>query len=189
MRKHCRVLVTGAGSGVGQGIVKALRIAKTPLTIIGADIAPMNAALYRTDEAVIIPRVEMEGSLEKFVEVLRKNQVDVVMVGSEFDLFFFSQNKAELESLTGATIIASPLKTVQIADDKWLTAKFLRENNLPFAQSALPSGVDEATQIADEWGYPLVLKARRGTSSRHVHIVGDRKKLEASYPHIPAPML
>jgi carbamoyl-phosphate synthase large subunit len=187
--KRCRVLVTGAGSGVGQGIIKALRLSKLPLTIIGADIAPMNAALYRTDEAVIVPRVELPGSLAEIVKILLLNRVDVVMVGSEFDLVFFSENRAEIEGQAATLVIASPPNTVHVADDKWLTAEFLRENDLPYAEAALPTGLDDAARIAGEWGYPVVLKTRRGTSSRHVHIVKDRRMMADCYPSTPLPML
>lgn len=189
MYKHCRVLVTGAGSGVGQGVIKALRVSGLPLTIIGADISPMNAALYRTDEAVIIPPVEHQDALSGTAAILLQKKIDVVMVGSEFDLGFFSKNKAALESRTGAIIIAAPPETVRIADDKWLTAEFLREKGLPYAEARLPDGLDDALRVADKWGYPLVLKTRCGTSSRHVHIIKNRSMLEERYPSTPMPML
>ena len=149
----------------------------------------MNAGLFRTNEAVIIPRVESEGSLEEIVAILLRNKIDVVMVGSEFDLVFFSKNKAVIESQTGILIIAAPLETVHIADDKWLTAEFLREKGLPYAEAWLPNGVEDAARVAGEWGYPVVLKTRRGTSSRHVHIVKDRQMLEECYLSTPLPML
>lgn len=189
MRRQCRVLVTGAGSGVGQGIVKALRVSGLPVTVVATDIAPMNVALYRAEEAVLIPRVEASGALDVIVSLLQQHKIDVVMIGSEFDLSFFSANRQEIESRSGAIVIAASPRTVAIADDKWLTAEFLRENGLPYAEAYLPSDAADAGRIADAWGYPIVLKTRRGTSSRHVYIVKSRDELLRLYPETPMPML
>jgi carbamoyl-phosphate synthase large subunit len=58
-------MVTGAGSGVGQGIIKALRLSKRHLNLIAADITPLNSALFRADEALLMPKVETLASLNK----------------------------------------------------------------------------------------------------------------------------
>jgi carbamoyl-phosphate synthase large subunit len=189
MRRQCRVLVTGAGSGVGQGIVKALRISDLPVTVVAADIAPMNAALYRADEAVIIPRVERGNVLERIFELLLQHRIDVVMIGSEFDLEFFSLNRTEIESQAGVSVIVAPPATVAIANDKWLTAEFLRESGLPYAEAYLPKDQKDAVRCSEKWGFPIVLKTRRGTSSRHVHIVRDSESLKKLFPGTPIPML
>lgn len=189
MRRHCRVLVTGAGSGVGQAIIKALRVSGLPITVVAADIAPMNVALYRTEDALLIPPVETLNALEIIVDLLLQNKIDVVMVGSEFDLSFFSINKQEIELRSGAIIIVAPPKTIAIADDKWLTTEFLRENGLPYAEAYIPRDAEDGACVADAWGYPIVLKTRRGTSSRHVHIIKTRDEFLKIYADIPTPML
>lgn len=189
MRDVCRVLVTGAGSGVGQGIVKALRSSGLPVTVVAADISPMNVALYCADEAVLIPPVESPDALNAIVTMLNRHKIDMVMIGSEFDLSFFSANRREIESRSGAIVIVAPLATVAIADDKWLTTEFLREHGLPYAEAYLPIDLTDARRMADSWGYPIVLKTRRGTSSRHVYIVKSYDELQRLYPETPVPML
>jgi carbamoyl-phosphate synthase large subunit len=184
-----RVMVTGAGSGVGQGIIKALKISDLPLRVISADIGPLNCGLFRTEEAVLIPRVESPGALEEIIDILTRNDVRVLMVGSEFDLEFFARNKAVIEEETSAFIVVSPEKTVEIAADKWATANFLKEHALPCAEAAIPSDLDEAIAAAEAWGYPVMLKARRGTSSRHVHVIESAERMRLVFQGVPQPMV
>ncbi len=182
-------MVTGAGSGVGQGIAKALRISTLPVTVVFADIDPSNPGFFRGDEAVLIPRVESEGALDAVIATIRKARIDAVMVGSVFDLVFFSENRDRIERETAAKVIVSPPEVIRIGLDKWLTAEFLREAGLPHAQSRLPAGVDDACDIARTWGYPIILKGRKGRASREVHIVRSDDDLRGAYHLVREPML
>lgn len=184
-----RVLVTGAGSAVGQGIIKALHIGTIPVSIFSADIHPFNAALFRTKEALIIPKVEGKGSLPILLDLLRKKRIQVIMVGSEFDLIFFSKHRNTIEAETGAKVIASPIETVKVADDKWSTAEFLRKNGLPYAVSYLPKSESDAIAKSREWKYPILLKSRTGTSSRNIHFIYSAKDMKRWFKITPKPML
>ena len=94
-----------------------------------------------------------------------------------------------IEKETGAFVVASPLQTIHIADDKWLTAEFLRERNLPYSESFVPANEAEAIAKAESWGYPLFLKARSGTSQRHVHRIQSSDQLRQYFGSVPKPML
>lgn len=187
-----RVFVTGAGSIVGQGIMKCLRISSLPVQIISADITPLNAGLFRAEESVLIPKVEEDGALDTMIAVVKQKRAHVVMVGSEFDLLFFAQHKERIERDTGVLVVVSPLETVHIADDKWLTAEFLRQHNLPYVESYVPESSDAMAALqamANQWGYPVILKSRTGTSSRYVHVVRNEEELLRMFTAVPRPFL
>ena len=187
--KTIRVIVTGAGSIVGQGILKSLRRCSLPVQIICTDIAALNAGLFRADEAEILPKVESPGALETWIEAITRLRADVLMIGSEFDLEFFSRNRRRIESDTGCVVVASPPETVVIADDKVVTAEFLASHNLPFPKTGTPSSLQDAHAWATAMRYPIVLKPRSGTSARHVQIIKDDESLRYWFPRTPRPML
>ena len=94
------ILVTGAGSGVGQSIIKSLRISKINCNIISGDISEYNAALYRTNKSILVPKVEKKGTLNWYLKNLKKLKINIIMVGSEFDINFFSKNRNIIKQKT-----------------------------------------------------------------------------------------
>ena len=73
--KKINILVTGAGSGVGQSIIKALNISSLKLNIISCDIDYLNSGLYRTKKSLLIPKVEKKNSLKEIIKILNNNIV------------------------------------------------------------------------------------------------------------------
>lgn len=187
--KPIRAIVTGGGSIVGQGIIKALRHSRLPLRIICTDIAALNAGILRADEAAVLPPVERAGALADWLAAIRKLRADVLMIGSEYDLAFFAEHRPAIEAQTGCKVIASSPEAVAIADDKVATAEFLRANGMLHARTLAPASLAEATKWVEEIGYPFVLKPRSGTSARHVHVIRDRESLDYWFPRTPQPML
>lgn len=176
-----RVVVTGAGSGVGNGIVKSLRLAASPPYIIATDISELNVGLYRADHGLIWPPVENEGALETIIASLQDLSADAVLIGSEYELEFFAVHKQEIEEKTGACIVVSAPEIIRIANDKWSTFEFLAQNDLPRPRTTLPGSVDEAIADAAEIGWPVILKPRRGTAGRGVYRVANERKMRSLF--------
>ncbi|MFT4703703.1 MAG: carbamoyl-phosphate synthase large subunit [Bradymonadia bacterium] len=169
-----RILVTGSGGGVGQGIIKALRLLETPVTIIAADMAPLAAGLYAGDEMLIVPRAKAPDYVEQLISLCITHRIDLYLPGTDIELAIAAENNALLEDRAQTKVLVCPPEAIEIADDKMATANFLRDHGFPYPETWEPGDID-----ADALPYPLIVKPRRGFRSIGVAKVQTPDELRA----------
>jgi carbamoyl-phosphate synthase large subunit len=177
------ILVTAAGSIVGQGVIKCLRLAnmqqKTAdnYKIIAGDMSVQAAGIYRANLGIILPPVTSPEYLDFIIKTCISLKIKAIFIGSDEELLPLTLAKNEIENKSGAVVITNPLNTVLKAVDKWKTFEFLRQNNLPCSDSALPEDQD---RFVKEHGFPLVVKPREGHGSLHFYLVHDLEELQTA---------
>lgn len=172
-----KVLITGGGALLGQGLIRAVRNSTLPVAIVAVDPNPLSAGLYWADSAHLVPMASDPRYGDAIRALLRAERPDAVLVGTDVELEFFARHREELEREYKTHIVVSDSRVVSIADDKWLTFKFLKESGFRYPDSALPG--DEAALI-DRVGFPLVVKPRHGARSVGVSVVNSAAELAAA---------
>ena len=180
-----KVLVTGAGAVLGQGIFRALRQSSLDAYIICADPQPLSAALYWGDAARLIPMAHDPSFIDAFSRVLREERPEVVLVGTDAELPIFAEHRLGLEAEHHTKILVSDPAVVEIADDKYRTFEFFRDRDLNPPLSALVDQPLEVERLVDEVGFPLVVKPRRGARSVGVSVVRSLPELRQATANRP----
>lgn len=188
MKKKLNILVSGAGNGVGQSIIKALKISKYKLRIFAADINVFSSGLFRANESILIPKIETVGSLNKIIKILIDKKIDILFVGSEFEIDFFSKNKKYIEKNTNAIICISDNKIIKIGNDKFETIKFLEKNDIIFPKTFIPNK-QNLIKITKITKFPLILKDRFGTSSKNVFLIKNITELKKKLFFLNKPII
>ncbi len=175
-----KVLVTGAGAVLGQGIIKSLRRANEPFFIIAADPSPLATALYWADESAIIPMASANDWSNEIEMLLDRARPDIVFVGTDVELKRFAQKRKQWEKQFGTRIVVSDESVIEVADDKYSTANFLKRNGLSHAASALPENKEDLQELVEHHGFPLIVKPRQGARSVGVSLVNNRPQLKSA---------
>ena len=64
------VLVTGAGGGVGQGVIKSLKMIKgLDIRIVAADMSELATGLYVCNVAYLVERCDSENYMESLSKI------------------------------------------------------------------------------------------------------------------------
>jgi carbamoyl-phosphate synthase large subunit len=177
------VLVTSTGSVIAQGIIKSLNLANeekdnpVKYQIIGADMSPDAAGLYRADNGIIIPSATSADYTDYLIKLCRQREIKAIFVGSDDELLTIARAQTQIQRESATKVLVGPFDLISKARDKWKTFEFCQINDLPHAASALPSDREE---FAREFGFPLVVKPREGYGSVHFNIAKNKEELDFS---------
>ena len=97
-----RILVTGVGSLIGQGILKSIQHSKLDCNVTGTDYFPSAVGLYWVDNRYILPdliKPEISESqwVEALVNIINKEDIDLILPGLDFEIPVLAKNKSFIE--------------------------------------------------------------------------------------------
>jgi carbamoyl-phosphate synthase large subunit len=182
-------MVTGVGSNIGQGIVKAIRMSGMDVRIIGTDMNHLSAGLFRCDKGYVIPPVvKAKDCISKIIELCNKEGIDIILIGSDPEIPFFSANKNVIENERKTRVLISNTFIVNTFHDKWETVNFLENNGLNYPETSLRDS-DGIKRLKDKVGFPLLIKPRIGAGSKNIFIVKNDRELECALTFVSEPVI
>lgn len=167
------IAVTGVGGGVGQSVLRALRLSDLPLRIIGLDANPWGAGLYACQSGYLVPLAHDASYIERLLQVLVREQVRVLIPGCDPELSVLAVARERLLS-AGVLPILGSVEAIDLCRNKLAASHYFRKHGLPFA-CTVPA--HEGFQLAEEVGYPLIIKPIGGSASRDVAVAFNEVQL------------
>jgi len=168
------VLVTGAGGGVGQGIIKSLKmITDMDINIVAADMCEKATGLYAGDISYLVDRCDSGDYLVSLAKIFKEQSICYYFPGTDVELKFCAENKRLIKDEYGVHTVISSLETVSIADDKYKTFQFLKDNGFSHPKTILATELD-----FDKVEFPLIVKPSVGCRSIGVYKASSKRELE-----------
>jgi acetyl-CoA carboxylase, biotin carboxylase subunit len=177
-----RVFVANRGE-IALRIVRACRK-------LGLECVLGASAIDREGPAArLADRVVCIGPAAPELSYLRHDTVVQAALGTGCDAihpgYGFLAENAELSAAArehGLRFVGPPPEVMALAGDKLRARAAAAEAGLPLVPGRAVATLSDAHGFAEEWGYPLLLKAASGGGGRGIKLAGDADELEAVHP-------
>jgi len=177
-----RVLIANRGE-IALRILRSLRTLGIEAVMIHGREDRLTTAVRLADEAVHIPRDDPLASyldIEAIVAAAKEVGADAVHPGYGF----LAENPIFAERLAaeGITFIGPSPEAMRILGDKITARETMSRAGLPIAKGSPGpiSDPEEASQIADEIGFPVIIKAAAGGGGIGMQVVNSADEFESA---------
>lgn len=168
------VMVTAVGGGgVGEQILKALRLSNQEYRIIGADVTKNSKGFFDVNESVILPLANDPNYFKALVQICIEEKVDALFFGSEAEMKTIGpQRELFLEQTGGLFLSLCPQAVQELCFNKLETAQWLNDNG--FATPRTEIVTDMSSAIETDIAYPYIVKPHLDSGgSANVFLVQD----------------
>ncbi|MBL8554494.1 MAG: acetyl/propionyl/methylcrotonyl-CoA carboxylase subunit alpha [Phenylobacterium sp.] len=183
-----KILIANRGE-IAVRIIKTARKMGIKTVVVYSEADADSMAVEMADEAVFIggaPASESYLVADKIVDAVRQTGAQAVHPG----FGFLSENASFARRLAaeGIVFIGPNPKAIEAMGDKIESKKFAGKAGV----STVPGHVGEisdtrhAIQIAEEIGYPVMIKASAGGGGKGIRVAWSRKDVEEGFPAVRA---
>jgi len=178
--KNRKIMVLGGGPNrIGQGIEfdyccvhAAFTLRDEGFESIMVNCNPETVSTdYDTSDKLYFEPLTVEDVLSIYEK--EKPEGAIVQFGGQTPL-----NLANELAQAGVKIIGTSPETIDLAEDRDRFRAMMEKLNIPMAESGMASNLDEALQIAEKIGYPLMVRPSYVLGGRGMEVVHDEEMLK-----------
>jgi carbamoyl-phosphate synthase large subunit len=173
--KNLNILITGVGAPGVYGVIKGLRInGERKIKIIGVDVDPNVASRYFIDKFYIVPSRASPNFMTSILEIVEKEQVDIIYPVPTAELEMFSEAKKKFKEI-GVLVLISDIDGLRIANNKALLYQHLSNQGIDCVpKHFLVNDFNGFLRAVEELGYPskkVCFKPPFGTGARGLKVL------------------
>ena len=117
-----------------------------------------------------------EAYIQTILRICEQEKIDTLFPSYDAHVYVFSKNKERFEKI-GVLIPIPDYEAVITPLDKYRTIQAAQEVGFPCPKTFLPQSEEDATRIANELGFPLIMKRRFTAGGRGMHLIKDLPEL------------
>jgi carbamoyl-phosphate synthase large subunit len=152
----------------GQRVDIVTGFGRAGATTIAADANALAPALYHADRYALVPRVTDPDYVPALAELVQEHDVRLIVPLTDLDQLLLARRRNEL----GALVLLPEAPVVERMNDKYLAHQTFEAHGIHSPGTWLPD------ELPADPPFPLLVKARQGFGSRHIHCADDRGELE-----------
>jgi len=174
INRQINVLITGlGGGGHGMEILKSLKLSDLPYFFVGTDITKASYGLSLADKSYIVPVASHPSYIDTLIDIIRRNNIQVLFHGSEPELKAISENR-DIFKAEGVLIPINSKTIIDLCMNKFEMIQLLKSKGIKVPATFLISSIKDINQIAT---YPLVCKPHIGSGgSNNVFLIQDSRE-------------
>jgi len=148
--------------------------------LVGVDASASATGRDFADAFYQVPRGESEGYVDSIARIVKQEDIDIVLPGSDEEAFVLSRNRG-LISAAGAVTLTSPMEVLDLIRDKQATYKALGNAGIQVPDYVCVAEIAELQAAMSNYGYPnrsVIVKPVAGRGGRGMCVlVGNNDTL------------